>query len=141
MNFNTAAMYRPIFRAILKRVMAFQAEYEADVEAWYTTGDGAPSNWVTEVDADGEVYTYNAGGRGYAYPNCIHGSSLWTDYDNICGGCEDSLTAIQLAQQEARYTFTNFVKRMEWLDAAPAGGLPQSLRDDILTWAFGSLAK
>lgn len=140
MNIHTAAMYRPIFRAALKRIMAFQAEYEADVEAWYTTGDGASSNWVTEVDAEGEVYTYNAGGRGYAYPNCIHGSSLWTDYDNICGGCEDSLTAIELAQQEARHTFRQFCERMDWLNAAPSGGMPDHIRNDLITWIFKSLA-
>jgi hypothetical protein len=23
------------------------------------------------------------------FPNCIHGTSNWTDYDNICGACED----------------------------------------------------
>lgn len=28
--------------------------------------------------------------QGYRPKYCIHGTSSWTDYDNICGGCEDS---------------------------------------------------
>jgi hypothetical protein len=28
--------------------------------------------------------------QGYGPHYCIHGTNLWTDYDNICGGCEDS---------------------------------------------------
>lgn len=27
--------------------------------------------------------------RKYRFPNCIHGTSNWTDYDNICGACEE----------------------------------------------------
>lgn len=26
---------------------------------------------------------------GYRAPHCIHGTDNWTDYDNICYGCED----------------------------------------------------
>lgn len=141
MNIYTAAMYRPIFRAALKRVMAFEAEYEADVERWYEEGDGAKPNWVTDFDeGTGETYTYNAGGRGYTYPNCIHGSSRWTDYDNICGGCEEGLSAIQLAQQEARHTFSQMTERMTWLNNGPKGGIPPRIRDELVTWIFSELA-
>lgn len=27
--------------------------------------------------------------QGYRPRTCIHGTNQWTDYDNICGGCED----------------------------------------------------
>jgi hypothetical protein len=27
--------------------------------------------------------------QGYRPHYCIHGTNQWTDYDNICGGCED----------------------------------------------------
>ena len=27
--------------------------------------------------------------EGYRAPHCIHGSDNWTDYDNICYGCEE----------------------------------------------------
>lgn len=29
--------------------------------------------------------------EGYAPRYCIHGTDRWTDYDNICGGCEDGI--------------------------------------------------
>ena len=27
--------------------------------------------------------------KGYRAPHCIHGTNCWTDYDNICYGCEE----------------------------------------------------
>jgi hypothetical protein len=41
-------------------------EYDDAVNAWYRGPD-----------------------QTYRFPNCIHGTSNWTDYDNICGACED----------------------------------------------------
>lgn len=29
---------------------------------------------------------------GYRPATCEHGTNMWTDYDNICGPCEDGLT-------------------------------------------------
>lgn len=29
---------------------------------------------------------------GYRAHYCEHGTNQWTDYDNICGGCEDGMT-------------------------------------------------
>lgn len=29
--------------------------------------------------------------QGYRPKYCIHGTSSWTDYDNICAGCEDGI--------------------------------------------------
>lgn len=43
-----------------------------DIEEWYATGDGKH--------------------KGYTYPACEHGTSRWTDYDNICGPCEDGFS-------------------------------------------------
>lgn len=43
--------------------------------------------------------------EGHTAHYCIHGTNLWTDYDNICGGCEDGLTSYEdflpLAYDEA----------------------------------------
>ncbi len=37
--------------------------------------------------------TYDSRGRRtYRERFCEHGASRWTDYDNICGGCEDGIT-------------------------------------------------
>lgn len=30
--------------------------------------------------------------NGYRAHYCEHGTNLWTDYDNICGPCEDGIT-------------------------------------------------
>lgn len=36
-----------------------------------------------------EVDQREAAEDGFRPHYCIHGTNLWTDYDNICGGCED----------------------------------------------------
>lgn len=30
--------------------------------------------------------------NGFRASHCEHGTSQWTDYDNICGGCEEGIT-------------------------------------------------
>jgi hypothetical protein len=37
--------------------------------------------------------------RGLQPHHCEHGSNLWTDYDNICGPCEDGITMGDGAQR------------------------------------------
>ena len=58
---------------LMKR-LRFYARYRADYHNWYLRGDGR---------------TLDDGGKGWAYPECIHGADRWTSYDNICGPCED----------------------------------------------------
>lgn len=94
--------------AALAEVKAAAAAYESELDDWYRAGDGRPARWVTEHDDDGNPRTVNRGGMGYAFPYCPHGMSLWTDYDNICGYCEDSRTPYEIAlgiaaQREAEY--------------------------------------
>lgn len=82
------AQKRMAQRIALQRVKALRqhrAAYEAEVREWYTSGDGRSPKWRTEPD--GRIW--NAGGRGYAFPTCIHGRSLWVDHDIPCGACED----------------------------------------------------
>lgn len=57
--------------AIERRLWAAHMDYENDVDEWYRSGEGKT--------------------KGYAYPACEHGTSRWTDYDNICGPCEDGI--------------------------------------------------
>lgn len=38
--------------------------------------------------------------QGYRHPECFHGTSQWTDYDNICAGCEDDETINQWSPRE-----------------------------------------
>lgn len=86
-----------------------QAEYDAEVKDWYENGDGRPSS---------------EGGRGYRFPHCIHGTSLWTDYDNICFGCEEPLTLEEQAEPMARER----AMRIEGLMLFTSGtGIPNDL--------------
>jgi len=100
---------------LLKRYKASEVEYWEDVDAWYRSGEGRSPKWVT--DSDGR--RYNMGGRGYSYPSCIHGSSRWTDYDNICGPCEDGYSVYQRALWEARGKAAEHRRRVDWLITAP----------------------
>lgn len=52
----------------LREGRKIHADYDAEVAAWYADPD-----------------------QRYRFPHCIHGTSLWTDYDNICFGCEDGV--------------------------------------------------
>lgn len=114
-GFRTLGVYRLFYRAALQRLRKVEADYEADVKDWYENGDGRPTS---------------EGGRGYRYPECIHGSSLWTDYDNICGGCEDGSSAVELAIGEARTRWLTFVGFFEWMTDSPAA-LPDHIRKEI----------
>lgn len=39
--------------------------------------------------AEWKVDAAEAAADGYRPHYCVHGTNLWTDYDNICQGCED----------------------------------------------------
>lgn len=39
--------------------------------------------------------------RGYRSHFCEHGTNQWTDYDNICGGCESGMTLRGIGAYEA----------------------------------------
>lgn len=80
------------------------AIYEEDVRLWYRHGDGRP---------------YDKGGKGHSYPYCIHGVSLWTDYDCACGRCEDGegywdyLRELGYARWEAKRRFDVHTRRID----------------------------
>ena len=74
------------------------------------------------------------GGLGHRFPVCIHGTDLTTDYDNICFGCEESLTEIEEAQIWARERFMRFLARWEWASAAPSD-LGYETRKGLVDWA------
>jgi len=126
-----------MFRVALRSQVEARANYDADVADYYANGDGRAPEWVTEHDADGYPRNVNIGGLGYRYPRCPHGMSLWTDYDNICGGCEDSRTAIQDAQAIARNQFATFSRRWAWAETLPSD-LPSEIRTDILGWVLNT---
>lgn len=129
-------IHRSFFRTALRAQIAADAAYEADVRDWYENGDGRSPDWQTDINEEGEVYQWNAGGRGYSYPYCPHGMSRWTDYDNICGGCEDSLSAIKRAQALARSALCEYERRFEVFRVASIARVPQDVRDSLLAWVF-----
>lgn len=116
-GFRTVSIYRHFFKAALREVRARIAAYEDEVREWYEEGEGRDPEWVT-LD-DGSHRQVNIGGKGHTFPTCIHGASLWTDYDNICGWCEDSSTVVDIARVEARTNFLRFVEHFEWVSRTP----------------------
>lgn len=117
-GFRTLAVYRLFFAAALRDVRKRIAEYDAEVRDWY------------------------AENPGYQFPQCIHGSSLVTDYDNICGWCEDSSTPVELAIVEARSNFLRFLSIWEWINARPAGvNLAPEVHRDIMEQALALFPK
>jgi hypothetical protein len=92
---RTVGIYRLFFKAALRAVRKRQDDYDAEVAAWHEEHPG------------------------YAFPTCIHGSSRWTDYDNICGWCEEGSTVVDLARLEARTNFLRFVEHYEFMLRVP----------------------
>lgn len=154
---KTAKMYRLFYTRALADARAWFAQYDADVRDWYENGEGAAPEWVTDecdgheslagehmgeaVYCDGSCQrAYNVGGQGHTYPSCIHGMSRWTDYDNICGGCEDGDNVFAIASVDARSAWLRFCDRWEFSVNAPQD-LPAELRTGIANWAFAQFTE
>lgn len=141
-GFHTLGVYRLFFRAELQAALKRRADYDAEVEEWYEEGDGRSPEWTTigtqpwfNENLHNPNRAINIGGLGYRFPHCMHGSDLTTDYDNICGGCEESTTAIEEAMLYARERFLRFNDRWDWINSAP-GDLNHDTRNDLLKWAI-----
>ena len=116
---------------ILRDLKRYEAEYREDREEWYRSGDGRRAKWFQRP---GDDRPYNYGGKGYSFPAaCVHGSNAWTDYDNICGPCEDGYSVYQLALWEAQEKVAEYNKRLEWVASAPHA-LPHDVRMDLFEW-------
>lgn len=109
-HMTTATKTKPVYAKdwqhlalhLVHQAKARYDAYEADVNDWYRNGDGRPTPQ----------------GRGHAYPECIHGYSRWTDYDNICGACEDGyghfdyLRELVIAKELAQDAFKEMSDRI-----------------------------
>lgn len=49
---------------------------------------------IVRMFEDAEESARQDRANGYRAHYCVHGTNQWTDYDNICGGCEDGLTTV-----------------------------------------------
>ncbi len=74
---------------------------------------------------------------------CIHGASNWTDYDNICGACEDGygsyegLVLYRLALDWAHRDWRQATERNEALMVIlRLGGFSDTLRSELIDWAL-----
>lgn len=97
-------LYMVVAKGVLRRLKAAETTYREEVAYWYRSGDGRPAQWHNGI---------NYGGQGYTFPYCIHGTSRWTDYDNICGGCEDPENIYRMALNQAWELVTNYIRQNE----------------------------
>lgn len=124
-GFRTTGIYRIFYERIRSNVRARREEYDAEVHDWYENGDGRDSK---------------DGGAGHRFPECIHGRSLWVDYDIPCADCESGETDTEVAQGFARDQFLRFNDRWDWLRDAP-GDLPQDDRKRLTEWVLDVFPK
>lgn len=113
-------VYRIFFTRAYKSVLKRRAQYNAEVNEWYTEGDGR---------------SVESGGRGYQFPRCIHGRSLWVDHDIPCGECEYGESDIEVAQSYARNRYKNYRDRVAWVNSVPHGAsdeLKKAMMDFIV---------
>lgn len=80
---------------------------------------------------------------GFSPAYCLHGASLWVDYDIPCGYCEtygsDYLESpLSIALREARRRVAESNRRQSAAIDARAAGLPISI-DMLLDWALEPL--
>lgn len=122
---------------ILRDLKAREAEYYAEREEWYMSGDGRRPNYRTNPET-GRLVNY--GGKSHSFPiACVHGSSAWTDYDNICGPCEDGYSIYQLAIWEAQERVAKVNERIEWLGTAPSSLRHTEMHRELLEWALSPI--
>lgn len=130
---------RKVALAELRKLKAREAEYRAEVAEWYNAGDGRSPRWITRTYSDGSTRRINVGGKGYAFPYCIHGTSNWTDYDNICGGCEDGYSVYQLALWSAQEKVSEYNKRADWLLSAPSSIRHTDMYRELIDWILAPI--
>lgn len=59
--------------------------------------------------------------EGYGPSHCFHGTDRWTDYDNICGYCEEGLTLQEMALGRAKTRYDEVMKKLHaYVDASKA---------------------
>lgn len=120
---NAAVKKMALKRALDYLHMIKQAwnDYLEEVDAWFTTGEGKR--------------------KGFTFPYCFHGMSRWTDYDNICHGCEEGftgnnpLTLYRWALDRGKADVAEVSRRSDWMLSAPST-LPDALRWDVIAYVL-----
>lgn len=130
------AMTKRVALVELRKLKAREAEYRAEREEWYRSGDGRPTRYHFDPETG---RTRNFGGKGYSFPYCPHGSSNWTDYDNICGPCEDGYSIYQLALWSAQEKVAKMNERVDWMTNAPSSLRHTEMYRELLDWALSPI--
>jgi hypothetical protein len=84
--------------------------------------------------------------QGYRPAHCFHGTNLWTDYDPMCGPCEDGYSWFdpmlyrQLALAEAKAVYAEFDERLSLYIKASTKHAPMDYGKMIL-WVSEPLTK
>lgn len=110
-----------------------EREFDKTVREWYRKGDGR---------------SREDGGRGYAYPYCIHGVYILTDYDIPCGWCElddgeefDYIATIRWVVGAWQRAKAERDKRWAALDGLiKAGYAPGDIPPEMPAWAGAPVA-
>ena len=111
--------------ALVKRERKMYAEYEEEVDEWFRTGEGKR--------------------RGWAFPRCIHGRSLWVEHDIPCGWCESYGTyfnyveTLRDASARASYIVTEYRKRLSMLHELMEAGAPHGVLEPMREWVTWDL--
>ena len=93
---------------------------------------------------DAECAEYAA--QGYRPHTCFHGTSLWVDYDVMCGPCEDGygwfdpMLYRQMALREAHAAYDSFNIRLEVYTKASSMNAPID-HGNMIKWVGAPLAK
>lgn len=93
---------------------------------------------------DAECAEYAA--QGYRPHTCFHGTSLWVDYDVMCGPCEegfgyfDPMLYRQMAISEAKAAYDSFNTRLEIYTKASSMNAPID-HGKMIKWVGEPLAK
>lgn len=72
---------------------------------------------------------------------CIHGTDQWTDYDNICWGCEEGVTQAHMATQYAAAAVKAFHERMALATQARSMGAPGFSEKEWGEWAWAAVSR
>lgn len=83
--------------------------------------------------------------QGHRPHYCEHGTSNWTDYDNICGWCEESISMgnpqdrMQEALSQAKSRWANVVRIMDAWQVLRDLNLNEAVNGDEIAKKVGSL--
>lgn len=109
------------------------AKQSTATDSWVTALHAARNRYAArKAERQAEVQFY--ADQGYRPRYCIHGTNLWTDYDNICGGCEDGITLLNKVMAGLRADYEHFNKVLTYTAQAYAIYPPQEVRDALHEW-------